>query len=55
MTSTWWMLDGVDIVTDWTEQRAQENRSQHCTLAQIKDVKQSLPLLESIQTMAESS
>lgn len=38
-----WMLDGVDIVTDWTEQRAQENRSQHCTLAQIKDVEQSLP------------
>lgn len=38
-----WMLDGVDIVTDWTEQRAQENRSQHCTLTQIKDVEQSLP------------
>lgn len=38
-----WMLDGVDILTDWTEQRAQENRSQHCTLTQIKDVEQSLP------------
>lgn len=31
-----WMLDGMDIVTDWTEQRAQENHSQHCTLTQIK-------------------
>lgn len=38
-----WMFDGVDIGTDWTEQRALENRSQHCTLAQIKDVEQSLP------------
>ena len=26
-----WMLDGVDIRTDWTEQRALENRSQHAT------------------------
>lgn len=26
-----WMLDAVDIGTDWTEQRALENRSQHGT------------------------
>jgi len=38
-----WMLDGVDIQTDWTEQRAQENRGQHCTLTQIRDVEESLP------------
>jgi hypothetical protein len=38
-----WMLDGVDIRTDWTEQRALENRGQHCTLAQIRDLEQSLP------------
>lgn len=38
-----WMLDGVDIRTDWTEQRALENRGQHCTLAQIKDVEACLP------------
>jgi len=38
-----WMLDGVDINTDWTEQRAVENRGQHCVLAQIKDVEASLP------------
>lgn len=38
-----WMLDGVDIRTDWTEQRALENRGQHCTLAQLQDVEQSLP------------
>ena len=38
-----WMLDGVDIRTDWTEQRALENRGQHCTLAQLKDVEASLP------------
>lgn len=38
-----WMLDGVDINTDWTEQRAVENRGQHCVLAQIQDVEQSLP------------
>lgn len=38
-----WMLDGVDIRTDWTEQRALENRSQHCTLAQLQDVEASLP------------
>jgi hypothetical protein len=38
-----WMLDGVDIRTDWTEQRALENRSQHCTLTQFKDLEASLP------------
>lgn len=38
-----WMLDGVDIRTDWTEQRALENRGQHCTLAQLKDMETSLP------------
>jgi hypothetical protein len=38
-----WMLDGVDIRTDWTEQRALENRGQHCTLAQVRDVEESLP------------
>src|SRR5215467_1499489 len=30
-----WMLDGVDIRTDWTELRALENRGQACTLKQI--------------------
>lgn len=38
-----WMLDGVDIRTDWTEQRAVENRGQHAVLAQIRDVEESLP------------
>jgi hypothetical protein len=38
-----WMLDAVDIRTDWTEQRALENRGQHCTLAQIRDLENSLP------------
>ena len=38
-----WMLDGVDIRTDWTEQRALENRGQHATLTQFKDVEKSLP------------
>lgn len=38
-----WMLDGVDINTAWTEQRALENRGQHCTLTQIRDVEASLP------------
>lgn len=38
-----WMLDGVDIRTDWTEVRALANRSQHCTLEQFKDLEQSLP------------
>jgi len=38
-----WMLDGVDIRTDWTEQRALENRGQHATLTQFKDLEASLP------------
>jgi hypothetical protein len=40
-----WMLDGVDIRTDWTEQRALENRGQHCTLAQMRDLELSLPFV----------
>jgi len=38
-----WMLDGVDIRTDWTEQRAVANRGQHAVLEQIRDVEASLP------------
>lgn len=38
-----WMLDAVDIGTDWTEQRALENRGRHCTLRQLQDLEQSLP------------
>jgi hypothetical protein len=38
-----WMLDAVDIRTDWTEQRALENRGQHCTLGQIQDMESRLP------------
>jgi hypothetical protein len=38
-----WMLDAVDIRTDWTGQRALENRGQHCTLAQLKDLEAGLP------------
>ena len=38
-----WMLDAVDIRTDWTEQRALENRGQHATLAQFKDLEASPP------------
>lgn len=38
-----WMLDAVDIRTDWTEQRALENRSQHSTVAQLRDLESSLP------------
>jgi hypothetical protein len=38
-----WMLDGVDIRTDWTEQRALENRGQHATLTQFRDLEASLP------------
>src|SRR3954468_24095168 len=37
------MLDGVDIRTDWTEQRAVENRGMHAVLAQIRDIEASLP------------
>jgi hypothetical protein len=38
-----WMLDAVDIRTAWVELRALENRGQHCTLAQIRDLEASLP------------
>jgi hypothetical protein len=38
-----WMLDAVDIRTDWTELRALPNRSQHATLAQVRDIEESLP------------
>jgi hypothetical protein len=38
-----WMLDSVDIRTDWTEQRAVENRGQHAVLAQVRDIEASLP------------
>ena len=38
-----WMLDGVDIGTDWAGLRALENRSQHATLTQIRDLEASLP------------
>lgn len=40
-----WMLDAVDIRTDWTEQRALENRGKHCTLAQMRDLEASLPFV----------
>ena len=38
-----WMLDVVDIRTDWTELRALANRDQHSTLEQVRDVEKSLP------------
>ncbi len=38
-----WMLDGVDIRTDWTELRALENRGQACTLRQIAHLEANLP------------
>lgn len=38
-----WMLDAVDIRTDWTELRALENRGQRCTLEQIAQLEASLP------------
>ena len=38
-----WMLDAVDIRTDWTEMRALENRGQACTLKQIAHLEESLP------------
>lgn len=38
-----WMLDGVDIRTDWTELRALENRGQSCTLEQIRRLEAGLP------------
>jgi hypothetical protein len=38
-----WMLDAVDIRTDWTELRALENRGQSCTLEQIRRLEAGLP------------
>lgn len=38
-----WMLDAVDIRTDWTEQRALENRGQYSTVTQLCDLEASLP------------
>jgi len=38
-----WMLDAVDIRTDWTEIRALENRGQHATLREIRDLECGLP------------
>ena len=38
-----WMFDAVDIDTTWNEMRALENRSQHCTIEQVRDVEESLP------------
>lgn len=38
-----WMLDAVDIRTDWTELRALENRGQRCTLEQIAHLEAGLP------------
>jgi hypothetical protein len=38
-----WMLDAVDIRTDWTELRALENRGQACTLKQIAQLEAGLP------------
>jgi hypothetical protein len=38
-----WMLDGVDIRTDWTEMRALENRGQASTLKQIAQLEANLP------------
>lgn len=38
-----WMFDGVDIHTTWNEMRALANRGEAATLAQIRDVEESLP------------
>lgn len=38
-----WMLDAVDIRTDWTELRALANRGQRSTLEQIAHLEASLP------------
>jgi len=38
-----WMLNAVDIRTDWTELRALENRGQRSTLEQIAHLEKSLP------------
>lgn len=40
-----WMLDAVDVRTDWTEQRASPNRGAHSILEQFGDIEQSLPFL----------
>jgi len=40
-----WMLDAVDIRTDWTELRALENRGQACTLKQIAHLEAHLPFV----------
>ena len=40
-----WMLDAVDIRTDWTELRALTNRGQACTLTQIAHLEESLPFV----------
>lgn len=38
-----WMLDAVDIRTDWTELRALQNRGERSTVEQIEDLEKSLP------------
>ncbi|MDW8309491.1 MAG: hypothetical protein RMK20_08975, partial [Verrucomicrobiales bacterium] len=38
-----WMLDAVDIGADWTEQRALENRSQHCTVRRLQELEAGRP------------
>jgi hypothetical protein len=38
-----WMLDTIDIHTTWVEARAEWNRGQDNTLAQIKDIETRLP------------
>ncbi|HEY9172351.1 MAG TPA: integrase, partial [Verrucomicrobiae bacterium] len=38
-----WMLEGVDIGTDWAGLRALENRGQHATVTQIRNLEASLP------------
>lgn len=40
-----WMLDAVDIRTDWTELRALENRGRACTLKQIAHLEANLPFV----------
>ena len=38
-----WMLDGVDIGTDWAGLRALDNRGQHATVTQLRDLEASVP------------
>ncbi len=38
-----WMLDAVDIRSDWTEQRALENRGADSVVGQIRDLEANLP------------